>query len=602
MSKGKIRMENIDLITKKMDEIIQEFNLFKKEILSSSQLKLTLMEWFGSKKYRQKSLKLILEMMNLSILVCRQWIENIDSDTVEINEIIENMNNNIYLKYGFNPKFETFNYGLLINVRNKHKEIMDTIDKIHGTFENVSYSRFRIEISIDWIFKNYLSPFGNKPINNIGDTDLENLVEDICNQIMDILHEAHPYIVELAWFLIETLNNLSILNSQILNYDPTEIRLFEARHRWDKQKYEDILAEIVKGFDRRKLRVPYEPKSIEAYFTYNEFENNKLIGAFPILNTLEKQSLQKKCNYFEVKAKNLILKPSLIEFEEYQKEFKDFVKNEVNSKLTKDYRRFEVFLGKYSKLLCTDVYKYERYGRGLNIYPINVYGNKIAFNLFSKYKSITVFDTETTGLNPNNDNLIEFGCQQYSLIEGEVVKIFEENFLIKLPENVTLREKVEHLTGITNTIIRNQGLEIIEARKRIKNVFEHSDSSLFVAYNAQFDLSFLIEFMQDKNLFSKIDILDLYYSMSYIKHWYQYGDCRVEIENHKLENIANSLRIKLPSESFHRASFDSEILIEIIKKLEFCGHGESLLNDVNCLFLPADEFYKLPNKKYFDKY
>lgn len=30
MSKGKIRMKNIDLITKKMDEIIQEFNLFKK--------------------------------------------------------------------------------------------------------------------------------------------------------------------------------------------------------------------------------------------------------------------------------------------------------------------------------------------------------------------------------------------------------------------------------------------------------------------------------------------------------------------------------------------------------------------------------------------
>lgn len=95
--------------------------------------------------------------------------------------------------------------------------------------------------------------------------------------------------------------------------------------------------------------------------------------------------------------------------------------------------------------------------------------------------NVTVFDFETTGLKPQQDQVIEMAAIR--CIDGEVVSEFRT--LVQFAG--TLPAKIIEITGITDSML--VGAMDEETAFRVLN--RMIGDSLLVAHNAAFDLSFL---------------------------------------------------------------------------------------------------------------
>lgn len=125
-----------------------------------------------------------------------------------------------------------------------------------------------------------------------------------------------------------------------------------------------------------------------------------------------------------------------------------------------------------------------------------------------KNKSILVFDFETTGLNPINDEIIEIGAIKL-VNDGSGFKETEELSLLVKPK-VLISDKITEITGITNEILSEQGIDQNVAFNKLSNLID--EDTLLVAYNIGFDLGFLETFYRtnwDKNYQIKNDVLDV---------------------------------------------------------------------------------------------
>jgi DNA polymerase-3 subunit epsilon len=101
-----------------------------------------------------------------------------------------------------------------------------------------------------------------------------------------------------------------------------------------------------------------------------------------------------------------------------------------------------------------------------------------------------VFDTETTGLNPNHvdasqaDRIVEVGC-----IELENYLPTGREFQIYINPGRSVSEATTRITGITNETLR--GKPRFEAPEVVDRLMEFFGDSPIVAHNAEFDRSFL---------------------------------------------------------------------------------------------------------------
>ena len=78
--------------------------------------------------------------------------------------------------------------------------------------------------------------------------------------------------------------------------------------------------------------------------------------------------------------------------------------------------------------------------------------------LFEKYDKLFLFDTETTGLLYNRDEIIEFAAVVLERRDGQVVVTEEYDQLITLSPGSFVPAQIEALTGITNQDIREKGI------------------------------------------------------------------------------------------------------------------------------------------------
>lgn len=96
---------------------------------------------------------------------------------------------------------------------------------------------------------------------------------------------------------------------------------------------------------------------------------------------------------------------------------------------------------------------------------------------------VIYFDTETSGLNCRNCNIIELAM--FTVVDGEIVEKYDEfvNIGKPLPPNIT------RITGITNQMLREEGIEedrvACDLKKRL------TPGTVMVAHNCQFDLMFV---------------------------------------------------------------------------------------------------------------
>ena len=109
--------------------------------------------------------------------------------------------------------------------------------------------------------------------------------------------------------------------------------------------------------------------------------------------------------------------------------------------------------------------------------------------LFSKYDRLVLFDTETTGLQYNRDEIIEFAAVVVEQRDGNATVIEEYDQLITLSPGGFVPPQIEALTGISNEDIRARGIPKTRVCCDIARMI--AGNTLLLAYNAHFDLSFL---------------------------------------------------------------------------------------------------------------
>ena len=108
---------------------------------------------------------------------------------------------------------------------------------------------------------------------------------------------------------------------------------------------------------------------------------------------------------------------------------------------------------------------------------------------FEKYDRLVLFDTETTGLQYNRDEIIEFAAIVVEQQNGQMQVVEEYDELVTLSPGGFVPPKIQELTGISTQDIRERGLPKTRVCQDIARMFR--GNTLLLAYNAHFDLSFL---------------------------------------------------------------------------------------------------------------
>ena len=179
-------------------------------------------------------------------------------------------------------------------------------------------------------------------------------------------------------------------------------------------------------------------------------------------------------------------------------------------------------------------------------------------SLFQKYDRLVLFDTETTGLQFNRDEIIEFAAVVVECRDGQAVVTEEYDELVTLSPGGFVPPKIEQLTGITNADLLARGIPKTQVCRDIARMFQ--GNTLLLAYNAHFDLSFLFYLLLrsgDPAVLKgkdKLDLLTVYRD----RHSYPHKLCNA-IEVYGLAGeVVNS----------HRAVDDVLATVAVMKKME----------------------------------
>ena len=177
--------------------------------------------------------------------------------------------------------------------------------------------------------------------------------------------------------------------------------------------------------------------------------------------------------------------------------------------------------------------------------------------LFAKFDSIIVLDTETTGLNFKDDEIIELAAIK-AVRDGEGYEISDEfDVLISLSEGRSLPPEITKLTGIDEQMLAAEGVSKAAACEKLAAMLS-GERILLAAYNAQFDLCFLYYFLSSfgqaallKNV-KMLDVLTIY------KDRREYP--------HKLSDAIKAFEIE--GENSHRALDDTRATLLTLAAME----------------------------------
>ena len=178
--------------------------------------------------------------------------------------------------------------------------------------------------------------------------------------------------------------------------------------------------------------------------------------------------------------------------------------------------------------------------------------------LFQKYDRLFLFDTETTGLSFQWDEIIEFAAIVVKKQDGNVVVTEEYDELISLSPGNTIPLKIQQLTGITNEDVQEKGISKARVCNDIARMV--SGNTLLLAYNAHFDLSFIFYLLLrngDPAILKGKDKLDL---LTVYKDRRNYP--------HKLCNAIDAYGLTGKVVNSHRAVDDVLATLEVMKKME----------------------------------
>lgn len=167
-------------------------------------------------------------------------------------------------------------------------------------------------------------------------------------------------------------------------------------------------------------------------------------------------------------------------------------------------------------------------------------------NAFSQYAFL---DLETTGLNPENDQILEVGI---ILTDQDLTETGRYSWLIQAE---CVPKEISKLTGITNEMCQQDGLPLNDV---IRKLFSLMKNRTVVIHNASFDLAFLSKASEKYGIemegFRTIDTIAL------AKRKYR------RLNHYRLEDLSEKLEISVQDR--HRALSDSELTLKIFRNLK----------------------------------
>ncbi len=163
--------------------------------------------------------------------------------------------------------------------------------------------------------------------------------------------------------------------------------------------------------------------------------------------------------------------------------------------------------------------------------------------------SYVVFDTETTGLQPARDKIIEIGCV---IIEDNCLQK-EKTFVELVNPQRPIPGHASHITGITNTMV---------AEKRtlpevLHDFMEFTGNRVLVAHSAPFDMAFLnreVGRLAPMRIYNPV--IDTYLLARFLLPWAQ---------DYSLSGLAQLFDIEVKGR--HTALGDSLMTAELFLKL-----------------------------------
>lgn len=176
--------------------------------------------------------------------------------------------------------------------------------------------------------------------------------------------------------------------------------------------------------------------------------------------------------------------------------------------------------------------------------------------LLKQFDRIVVFDTETTGIDFQEDEIIELGAVCLTA-EGETGAMDD---LIRLSPGRALPPFITDLTGITPEQLEAEGVEKSTAAAHFYRLLEGAERPLIAAYNAQFDLSFLYYLLRP---FGKAAVL---VRPRFLDLLTVYRDRRDY--PHKLCDAIEAFRLGETAVNSHRAVDDARAALSLLGAME----------------------------------
>ena len=179
-------------------------------------------------------------------------------------------------------------------------------------------------------------------------------------------------------------------------------------------------------------------------------------------------------------------------------------------------------------------------------------------SLFERYDRLVLFDTETTGLFFQRDEIIEFAAVVVENQGGEAVVTREYDELIALTPGNSVPPKIEQLTGISTRDLLERGIPKEQVCSDIADMLQ--GNTLLLAYNAHFDLSFLYYLLLrsgDPGILKGKDKLDL---LTVYKDRRSYP--------HKLCNAIDAYGLTGSVVNSHRAVDDVLATVAVMEEME----------------------------------